>query len=589
MKRIISNNLLLLRYAWKGSPAYVIRSITGDAQHRVIVFFEHVYMTGYIINAIVEQRPFIEVAAFVACIFAIVVVTCNIVNPFFDAKINPNARVKILQLLRKDLYDKAARLDLKCYDDPNYYTDFVWAMSEAGTRVDKVLETISGLIGSVIGIGVVGGYIFLNDKIGLIAVAISFVGVFGFSLLRNKVQINLDQRMRPHQRKRDYTTRVLYLADYAKEIRLNDMRKRLYSDFDDAVKRLKDETNKGTRAIALIDFTMNFVLNDLVFTGGYLLYLLYSSIVKKLIPYGTMVTLFNSVRQLRWALFGLAQVIPRFQENSLYIEKIRTFLDYDIQVKSAPNAVPAPKQGTLQLKDVSFAYGDKNVINNVNLSVKHGEKIALVGYNGAGKTTLVKLLMRLYDPSSGSISLDGADVRTIDLDSYRGVFQTVFQDYQLFAATVAQNITMDELQPNEAKLQSSLEKSGFAKKLSQLTKGLDTQVTREFDEDGALFSGGEAQSLAIARALYKDSSILILDEPSSALDPLAEYNLNKTMLSLTDKTVIIISHRLSTTKMVDKIYMFEQGSIIESGSHDELIALGGKYAEMYNLQAGKYC
>ncbi len=294
------------------------------------------------------------------------------------------------------------------------------------------------------------------------------------------------------------------------------------------------------------------------------------------------------MNQMRSCFNGIARGLSSFQENSLYIQKIRTFLDYETSVNSPEHPEEIPSRAALTVEDLNFAYGDRAVLKDMNLSVKHGEKIALVGYNGAGKTTLVKLIMRLYDPDSGSIRYGGTDIRKYDLDEYHNQFETVFQDYQLFAASVSQNITMSSgtIDPSRSRL--AMIESGFLGVFDSLPNGYDTQVTREFDDAGTLLSGGQAQSLAITRALYKDSPILILDEPSSALDPLAEYNLNKTMLGIRDKTVIIISHRLSTTKMVDKIYMLEDGQIIESGSHDELMRLNGKYADMYNMQANKY-
>lgn len=217
-------------------------------------------------------------------------------------------------------------------------------------------------------------------------------------------------------------------------------------------------------------------------------------------------------------------------------------------------------------------------------------KIAIVGYNGAGKTTLIKLIMRLYDPNEGEILLNGVNIKEYDVEEYRRKIGTVFQDFKIFAATVKENVLLDfaDTGSDEAVI-SSLEKSGFSDRLSTLSDGLSTDLTTEFEEKGVNLSGGEAQKLAVARVFYKNANLIILDEPSSALDPLAEYHLNRSMLHAAEhKSVVLISHRLSTTRLADRIYMLEQGRIIEEGTHAQLLAQGGKYAQMWRVQAGQY-
>lgn len=237
-------------------------------------------------------------------------------------------------------------------------------------------------------------------------------------------------------------------------------------------------------------------------------------------------------------------------------------------------------------------------MKEVNLHMKPGEKIALVGYNGAGKTTFVKLLMRLYDVKSGSILADGIDIRDYNVKQYRNTIGTVFQDFQIFAGNVRENVILDVANNKDfsnsgyeydTNIRQALSDSGLLKRVDRLKNGLDTELTTEFSKDGVNLSGGESQKLAIARVFYKDAGLMILDEPSSALDPIAEYQLNHAMLEATkDKTVVFISHRLSTTRLADRIVMLENGCIVEQGSHEELLTKNGKYAEMWRVQAGAY-
>ena len=312
---------------------------------------------------------------------------------------------------------------------------------------------------------------------------------------------------------------------------------------------------------------------------------------------------------LRWNITDFIEKLSKFPKHSLFLEKYYAFLDYEPRTVSGE--LPVPTFDSLELRSVSFTYDfsdhpkyqyhdadykppentAKEALKNVSLTLKKGEKIAIVGYNGAGKTTLIKLIMRLYDPTSGQVLMNGVDIRDYRLDELRGKIGTVFQDYRIFAASIAENVMngdYDEAKDKETVL-SALSAAGFSEKLSELENGVDTVLTREFDETGTNLSGGESQKVAIARVFARPFELIIMDEPSSALDPVAEYALNRAILKYAaDKTVVFISHRLSTTRMADRIYMFDSGALIENGTHDELMAMNGRYAEMFNLQAEKY-
>lgn len=221
---------------------------------------------------------------------------------------------------------------------------------------------------------------------------------------------------------------------------------------------------------------------------------------------------------------------------------------------------------------------------------KAGERIAIVGYNGAGKTTLIKLLMRLYDTTNGEILYNGRSIRDFVPEKYREHIGSVFQDYKVFAASIAENVIGGEYTDNdEEAVMWALKAASFDEKLGQLPNGIHSQLTTEFSKEGVGLSGGESQKIAIARVFARPFELIIMDEPSSALDPIAEYELNQSILKNAEgRTVIFISHRLATTRMADKIYMFDHGKIVEQGSHDELMIQNGKYAGMYRVQAKKY-
>ena len=233
---------------------------------------------------------------------------------------------------------------------------------------------------------------------------------------------------------------------------------------------------------------------------------------------------------------------------------------------------------------------DKYVLKNINLELKGNEKIALVGHNGAGKSTLIKLLLRLYDPTEGKITLDGVDIKDIKMKGYRDMFSVVFQDFKLIALPVSENVLMrPPKQGDEEKIEQALKLSGAYDRIMELKDGVNTVLTKEFSEDGAVLSVGEGQKIAIAHAFIKDAPYIILDEPTSALDPVAESEMYKNMMKVGEnKGMVFISHRLSSAVGADRIYMLENGEVIECGTHKELMALDGKYADMFKKQAQNY-
>lgn len=588
-KTIWQNNRFMLRHAFRAAPLFSVYRLCRGAMNRLIVFIEHTWLLGYIIDAITTGRPFSEVALVILGVFVLATSWSNVFCVIVDARIAPIAQLKIRNRMLRDLYDKAADIDLACYDNPTFYDDYVWAVGDAPARVDQVLGTFDGLIAGVVALILGVNYIVSQDLMGLLVVVISFVSIFWMSRLEQKIWFAREERTKPIYRKLGYIQRLFYLNDHAKEIRLSDIVHKLREEYHAASLRAAEEQQKDSRKLALLTILMNYIFNTFLVDGLYILYLMFRTIVQKAISYGTMVVLYNSCNFVKNGFYSLAYGLPRLQQHSMYIEKLKYFLQYETKVSSPEEPAEPPADGDITLRDVSFSYGDTPVLRHVDLHIKKGEKVALVGYNGAGKTTLVKLLMRLYDPSEGEILYGGRNLREYRLSSYRELFETVFQDYQLFAATIAENLTLDTEPLDVARADEAMHLSGFADKLASLPDGYDTQITREFDNEGIELSGGEAQSLAIARALYRNSPVIILDEPSSALDPMVEYALNDTIFhTQKEKTIITISHRLSTTRMADRIYMLENGEIIESGTHEELMALGGKYAQMFTLQAKKY-
>lgn len=320
--------------------------------------------------------------------------------------------------------------------------------------------------------------------------------------------------------------------------------------------------------------------------------MLYKVMVTGEVGLGGFAVAVNASWKMVWFLRDMVERLLKYHEHGMFIEKMRCFMNSRPTIIGG--ALAAPAFESLEFRNVSFSYGtgerQKAAVSQVNLKISRGEKIAIVGYNGAGKTTLTKLVMRLYDPDEGEIFYNGRNVKEYTLESIRQRMAAVFQDYRIFACSVGENVAGGRYDAqNAGKVLEALENSSFTGKLRSLPLGIETQLTREFENSGTQLSGGEQQKLAIARAFYKNADLIILDEPSSALDPDAEYELNQAVYEYAgNRTVIFISHRLSTTRHADRIYMFDSGKLVECGTHEELTAAGGRYAYMFRLQAEKY-
>jgi len=460
-------------------------------------------------------------------------------------------------------------------------------------QIDRGIQFVQNTLAGITTFISTGIYFLAKDKVSVGFAVVSFVMAFAFNQVYNRMNYLVRVEGNPFTRKRDYIKRIYYLSDYAKEIRLNpDVSDILFRNFEEANDEVYEIEKKYTKKKFLFGFLSRYVSNAMFSDVLYISYLVFQAAVRGTLSFSTVAILYNSFGQLKNGMRVFTETYPFACETSLYVSKIRKFLDYEPQIVSEEGLVPSKEAKEVELREVSFAYGDKTemLLKDISMQIKPGEKIALVGYNGAGKTTLVKLLMRLYDVKSGAILADGTDIRKYDVAAYRDTIGTVFQDFQIFAGNVKENVMLDVSDDcDEVRIKQALTDSGLMSRVGRMPKELDTELTTEFSKEGINLSGGEAQKLAIARVFYKDAGLMILDEPSSALDPIAEYQLNHAMLTATkDKTVIFISHRLSTTRIADRIIMLEDGRIVEQGSHEELLAKNGKYAQMWKVQAGAY-
>jgi ATP-binding cassette subfamily B protein len=590
MIQILKNNLFMLRYYFKYAPAYAISQTIYTIFVSAVWTLQGPITVKYVFDALSERRDIRELIGFLLLVSFVILVR-QIFACISVEYLAPAAEIKVEGKMRAELFSKAAGMDLAYYETPQFYTDYVWAASQAQQRAKDVYNTFLELTAKLSEILFLGGVIVSLDSTLFLFAAAGLAVEMIFSMKHISKKYAVDNTVKPVEREVKYTTRVFYLNSYAKEIRLSNIHKTLFQRFRKAMEKIRHIYRTEGKKLARLQATGS-VLSDIVLSFFLYVFLVYKLLVLKTLSFGDVMALINSTNSMVRRLSQFIDFTMKFAQHSLYIENFRKFLRYCPKIEKQSGEM-VPREGNkIVLKDVSFSYvgEEKRSLSHINLTIHPREKVAVVGYNGAGKSTLVKLLMRLYDAEEGGIFLDGNDIKKYDIESYRAKFGAVFQDYQVFAGTIAENVAMGFVQKKDReRIIWALEKSGFSDKLKTLPLGIDTPLTREFSDDGINLSGGEAQKIAIARVFYKECDFVILDEPSSALDPVSEYKLNQAMLEAAkDKTVIFISHRLSTTCIADRIYMLENGTIIEEGSHEQLMKKHGKYAEMFLKQAEKY-
>lgn len=584
---IFSNIMYFLSIMFKISPLLVIGECVRGTVLRLPTRIISVLGVKYVIDVISNGEDKMKIVYAVITIAVILLVT-EILDGLYGGLFFNVELEKMEKGISEMLYNKARELDLENYDNPDFYNNFILVIESSAGGITGVLGLVQRYVGEVVSLITICSIIFSIDPICLLIVAGIVIIFTPISKKIGNLQAQRQIDNNRLHRRADYFARIFYLQDYCKEIRMNDVKPLLIDRYNDAADAVIENQRKYVGKIDFIYFWQESGVQAIGFMFLLPLYLGYCVLETKTLSAGDFVATFNGAFQIATSFsFLTVGVVRNFSERARLIEKYREFLNRKKNILDGEKKAPITEPKEIKIENLSFTYpgNDEPTLKDINITIQPREKIALVGYNGAGKTTLTNLLLRLYDVSDGRILIDGEDIREVSVDSHRDRFSAVFQDFQIFSATLGENVALDTLVDDD-RAKDALKHSGYTKKVPN---GLGTQLLREFDDNGIMMSGGESQKVAIARAFYKNCPYVILDEPSANLDPVAEYNLNQAMMEAAkDKTVIFISHRLSTTVNADRIYVMENGRIIEQGSHDELMAMNGAYAYMFNLQAEKY-
>lgn len=573
----------VLGYMMEASPVYCVLRLVFVILQRISFVLLLQFSILWVTNLIESGHNFYDVVRIVIGVFLFSVVITFFERLLYD-KQTLIVRERIIQVVQKQIFSQMRQMPYKAYDDNDMYVKVYRCISSGETEVFESYESLLDLLANMTS-SIVLSYLFF--ELSIPALCIIFL-VFVLSIVNNqkisKIEFSYNKDKLNYDRKFSYLQKLFYLPEYISEIKVQNAQNMILSKMDD----IYSEHNKLIKYMctpfvihkSIIPFLAEFVL------GNICLYciLMYQVMVTRTLTIGGFSALFFSVSALRGNLSAVLNSLLNIRGKLLHLDELFSFLKkdhYDIhRTKDIPN-------NDISVKHVSFSYSGtkKYEIDNVTLSIPFGKKIAIVGTNGAGKTTLIKLIIGLLEPQDGEVCRGGNNILEYDKDNYYNSFFISYQDSNIYAVPVYNNVSMD-ITYDERRVKECLLQAGM--KDGEITD-LGLSISKEITEDGVVISKGQKQKIALARALYSDSKYIIMDEPSSAMDPNAEDNLRQILLRYKGKkTIIIISHRLTTTMDSDYIYVMDRGHIVEEGTHYNLMRQNGLYQQMFELQAKKY-
>lgn len=591
-KSIFHNYAYLLGLIAQASPMRIPLAIVTEVISHLYGIVYSVLFFSYLMERVSVGADFSEVFFLLVAVGFLHIVYEVLISLYRNLYV-VRSDIKILLLSRSMVYRKILTMDLACFDNATYYDEVTFATANIFDRALGILGTLAAFTAHLFCAGVlvsffgnVNGWVIV---IALLSLALGLVT----GPIQNRIRFQYTEQAIPFGRRLDYLNRILISGDHAGELRVtnikNVLQNTLKAAFEGYHKLLKLFETKIT-VIETVNVMFGFVLVSFLIT----LISIHKMVVLRTMSIAIFLPLLSAVAEFTWRASSLISLFHQLLEHNSYLLKIRRFMDAHPSVISQGNLLPGPL-GTLRFTNVGFRYTDQGeqVLGNIRFSVKTGEKVAIVGYNGAGKSTLVNLLLRLYDPTDGIIEYNGSDIRRFRLEEFRRRFGVLSQEIHIYAASYTKNILMDTVQPGDTlqgKLDSLARQFRMKDKIDTSEHGFETELTHEFSEKGELLSGGQTQNLALMRLYYnQQADIYILDEPTSALDPITEAQIYETICENSEgRTVFFISHRLASCKAADKVLFLENGEITETGTHEELMARNGAYAQMYRMQARYY-
>ncbi len=598
LKNKIQQTLRLLpalRLVWQSSPGWTIARVVLLTIQGILPVVS-IYLTKLIIDTVAVNLTNVDKAAafnqvlFLIAIAGIVTLINALCNSLTELVVTAHSQ-RVTDHMQGIINAKSVAADLEYYENARYYDTLQRAQQEASYRPPQILNRLAQVGQNTVSLLAMIG-LLLSLHWGIIGIL--FVGALPAMVVRvkfSRIMYDWQRKWTSPQRQGMYLSWMLTSDQFAKEIRLFN----LGDYFSKWYLRIRKQIHKESITIFAKRSLANFAAEA---TAGILIFGVYAFIVYQaihgILRVGDLVLYHQALQRGQSNIRGLLTSLSALYEDNLFLANLYEFLDLKPKLVDSLNPVPIPRpiQKGILFEGVGFQYSTTNrqALEDINLIIRPGEVVALVGENGSGKTTLIKLLCRLYDPTIGKITIDGIDLREFKMAELRRQISVIFQDYAKYNFTAQENIWLGniDLPPEKENIIAAACHSGADDVINKLPQGYQTILGKLFDQ-GEELSIGQWQKIALARAFLRDSQLIVLDEPTSAMDPKAEYEVFQQFRQLIKhQAAILISHRLSTVKMADRIYVMDSGSIVESGSHRELMQLGGIYANLFETQAQNY-
>ena len=587
---VFKNYKFMLKTICKASASRVWLNIFFTVINDLFSIFYNVLFFAYFMDA-VEKGKSIATISKVLIVFILINIVFEILNSYYNQAYIPKNDVKVSLFFKNMIYKKIMTVDIECFDNPEYYDNVTFALNDLFNRVNSILNNIARFISHSCCVIVLIGYF---AQIDFAIVMISFISVLTglfFEPVINKYRYRYTNESLKYQRKYDYVKRISIQAECAEELRTTNVKNVLNKMLDDAFWGLKTLLKKYYRKITMLDSVQVFFGFGIVSCVTTLISI-HRIVVDKTVTIAMFLPLMGAIAQFTWRASSVISCFTGILNDNIYLNKFNEFYRYESKVVSRKEEMVDASFSGMKIDHLYFKYNenDNYTLKDICMEIRPKQKIALVGYNGAGKSTLINLILRLYDPDQGSITYNDKNICDYNVKNYRSKYGIVFQDINVYATTIGQNIAMDTKVYSDEEMQNVMNSLRLKEKINNYEGRFNTQLTHELSDSGEMLSIGQCQCLALARIFINpEKQLYILDEPTSALDPIAEEEIFETINNyLADKTVIYISHRFSASKIADKIYFMEKGQIVEQGTHDELMLQSGKYADMFNLQAKYY-
>ncbi len=591
IKRLFTTEIFLLKLAFQAdriaAGVYIFLTCVEQAVPLLSVWLWKLIFDGFLTVYNTNSASYIALWLYLGIYLILQLLESGInnINDILSCKI----RNKATHLMDISVMKKSAEVDVGFFDNPANQ-DSLTAARESGIYIsDSTTAVIWYALQFITMIAAVFMFLINNWIVGVVFIATYIPGVILSFNQKKKLGLYAFEKI-PYEREKNYYKFILTGEYYAKELRIYNLAAHFKKKYNELWNRLRREREKLFKRGSVIT-----LISTLLTSAGLVFLVVYSvhSVIIGTMTVGTLVMFISLSEEAGNSIVtGLDGISYLSEIVNPRVEKFREFQKYENTVRPGDKNT-VRKSPSIEFKNVYFKYpgNEQYTIKNLSFKIDSGRKIALIGINGAGKTTIIKLLLRFYEPERGQILVDGEDIKNYSPETLNSIFAVCFQTVSKYSLTLGENLALSDIARADDReaVMAAARAAGADKIIEELANGLDTDLTRNFNDEGAELSGGQWQKVALTRTFFRDSGVVILDEPSAALDPEAEDHIFSSFKKLCqDRSGILISHRLSSVMLVDEIIMVEDGQVIENGTHDELIKKNGRYAELYRMQAEKY-